>query len=80
MVRILAWGDTAIDEAFYRDRLEQAWRVRQALGLIRPDNNSSAIVLADACSICSATQVDFRSMPCVEERGSFTQSTVRARL
>ncbi len=44
MVRILAWGDTAIDEAFYRDRLEQAWRVRQALGLIRPDNNSFRLI------------------------------------
>jgi 23S rRNA (cytosine1962-C5)-methyltransferase len=44
MVRILAWGDTAIDEAFYHDRLEQAWHVRQALGLMRPDNNSFRLV------------------------------------
>ncbi len=44
MVRILAWGDTAIDEAFYSDRLRQAWRVRQALGLMRPDNNSFRLV------------------------------------
>ena len=44
MVRILAWGDTAIDEAFYSDRLRQAWRVRQTLGLMRPDNNSFRLV------------------------------------
>jgi len=44
MVRILSWGDTAIDDDFYRDRLTQAWRVRQALGLMRPDNNSFRLV------------------------------------
>ena len=44
MVRILAWGDTAIDDDVYRDRLTQAWRVRQALGLMRPDNNSFRLV------------------------------------
>ena len=44
MVRILAWGDTAIDDDFYRDRLAQAWHVRQALGLMRPDNNSYRLV------------------------------------
>lgn len=44
MVRILTWGDTAIDEAFYSERLEQAWRVRKALGLMRPDNNSFRLV------------------------------------
>jgi 23S rRNA (cytosine1962-C5)-methyltransferase len=44
MVRILAWGDVAIDEAFYRDRLEQAWNVRRALNLIRDDNNSFRLV------------------------------------
>ena len=44
MVRILAWGDTAIDDDFYAERLAQAWRVRQALGLVRPDNNSYRLV------------------------------------
>ena len=44
MVRILAWGDTAIDDDFYAERLAQAWRVRQALGLMRPDNNSYRLV------------------------------------
>lgn len=44
MVRILAWGDTTIDDAFYSERLLQAWRVRQALGLMRPDNNSFRLV------------------------------------
>ena len=44
MVRILAWGDTAIDDNFYAERLAQAWRVRQALGLVRPDNNSYRLV------------------------------------
>ncbi len=44
MVRILAWGDTAIDDDFFAERLAQAWRVRQALGLVRPDNNSYRLV------------------------------------
>ncbi len=44
MVRILVWGDTAIDDAFYCDRLEQAWNVRRTLGLMRPDNNSFRLV------------------------------------
>ena len=48
MVRILAWGDTAIDDDFYAERLAQAWRVRQALGLVRPDNNSSRLVHGEA--------------------------------
>ncbi|MBR5117271.1 MAG: class I SAM-dependent rRNA methyltransferase [Muribaculaceae bacterium] len=44
MVRILAWGDTAIDDAFYSERLQQAWNVRRALNLMRPDNNSFRLV------------------------------------
>jgi len=44
MVRILAWGDTAIDDDFYAERLAQAWRVRQALGLGRSANNSYRLV------------------------------------
>ena len=44
MVRMLAWGDTAIDERFYAERLRQAWNVRRALGLMRADNNSFRLV------------------------------------
>ncbi len=44
MVRILAWGDTAIDASFYSERLQQAWRVRRALNLMRDDNNSFRLV------------------------------------
>ena len=44
MVRILAWGDTAIDASFYSERLQQAWRVRHALNLMRDDNNSFRLV------------------------------------
>lgn len=43
-VRILAWGDKAIDEAFFSDRLKEAFRMRQALGLIRDDNNAYRLV------------------------------------
>ena len=43
-VRILAWGDKAIDEAFFSDRLNEAFRMRQALGLIRDDNNAYRLV------------------------------------
>ena len=44
MVRILTWGDTAIDASFYSERLQQAWRVRRALNLMRDDNNSFRLV------------------------------------
>ncbi|MDE5705839.1 class I SAM-dependent rRNA methyltransferase [Muribaculum sp.] len=43
-VRILAWGDTAIDDAFFADRLKEAFRMRQALGMIRDDNNAYRLV------------------------------------
>lgn len=43
-VRILAWGDKTIDEAFFSDRLNEAFRMRQALGLIRDDNNAYRLV------------------------------------
>ena len=43
-VRILAWGDKAIDEVFFSDRLNEAFRMRQALGLIRDDNNAYRLV------------------------------------
>ena len=35
-VRILDSAETPIDEAFFNDRLMQAWKLRQRLGLIRP--------------------------------------------
>lgn len=44
VVRVLVWGDGAIDEAFFADRLTEAFRMRQALGLIRPDNNAYRLV------------------------------------
>ena len=34
-VRILAWGDTEIDENFYFDRLLAAFSVRKSLNLLR---------------------------------------------
>ena len=43
-VRILAWGDKTIDETFFSDRLKEAFRMRQALGLIRDDNNAYRLV------------------------------------
>lgn len=39
-VRILEWGDATIDADFYRERLQAAFTLRQALGLIRTDNNA----------------------------------------
>ena len=44
MVRILTWGDTAIDASFYSERLQQAWQVRRSLNLMRDDNNSFRLV------------------------------------
>jgi 23S rRNA (cytosine1962-C5)-methyltransferase len=43
-VRMLTFDDTAIDEAFYRQRLLDAFKVRQSLGLLRDDNNAFRLV------------------------------------
>lgn len=43
-VRILEWGNASIDADFYRSRLHAAYRLRQALGLIRDDNNAFRLV------------------------------------
>ena len=43
-VRMLTFDDTAIDASFYERRLTDALQVRQALGLMRPDNNAFRLV------------------------------------
>lgn len=43
-VRILEWGNATIDADFYRERLQAAFTLRQALGLIRLDNNAFRLV------------------------------------
>lgn len=43
-VRMLDFADTAIDAGFYASRLRQAWQLRQALGLHRPDNTAFRLV------------------------------------
>ena len=43
-VRILTFDDTAIDEAFFEQRLNDAFKMRQALGLRREDNNAFRLV------------------------------------
>ncbi len=43
-VRLLQFGDKELPEDFFRQRLEAAFRLRQALGLIRPDNNCYRLV------------------------------------
>ena len=43
-VRMLTFDDTPIDEAFYEQRLNDAYRMRQALGLQRDDNNAYRLV------------------------------------
>ncbi len=43
-VRMLTFGDEAIDAEFYRRRLNEAMRLRRALGLIRPDNDAYRLV------------------------------------
>ena len=43
-VRILAFDDSEIDAAFYERRLLAACQMRQALGLIRDDNNAFRLV------------------------------------
>ena len=43
-VRMLTFDDSAIDEAFYEQRLNDAYKMRQALGLQREDNNAYRLV------------------------------------
>lgn len=43
-VRILAFGDTEINEEFFLTRLVQAFNVRRSLNLIREDNNAFRLV------------------------------------
>ena len=43
-VRMLTFDDTAIDCAFFEQRLRDALRVRQSLGLMRDDNNAFRLV------------------------------------
>lgn len=43
-VRMLDFADTAIDGEFYASRLRDALRLRQALGLARPDNDAYRLV------------------------------------
>ena len=43
-VRMLTFDDTAIDEAFFEQRLKEAYVMRQALGLRREDNNAFRLV------------------------------------
>ncbi len=43
-VRILAWGESAIDEDFYSCRLREAYNVRKALKLSTPINNAYRLV------------------------------------
>lgn len=43
-VRMLTFGDEPVDDTFYTSRLKAAFRLRQALGLLRPDNNAYRLV------------------------------------
>lgn len=43
-VRILDFGDTLIDKAFYDGRLGEAFALRKSLGLMRSDNDSFRLV------------------------------------
>lgn len=43
-VRILTFDDTEIDSTFFVKRLTEAFKMRQALGLSRPDNNAFRLV------------------------------------
>ncbi|WP_302589741.1 class I SAM-dependent rRNA methyltransferase [uncultured Muribaculum sp.] len=43
-VRILAWGEKVIDKNFFNTRLNEAFRMRKALNMIREDNNAYRLV------------------------------------
>ena len=44
MVRVLDFTEREIDEAFFVERLQRAFEMRQALGLMRDDNNAFRLV------------------------------------
>ena len=43
-MRILAWGDAEINDRFYAERLNEAFKMRKTLNLIRHDNNAYRLV------------------------------------
>lgn len=43
-VRMLSFDDTPVDTGFFRTRLAEALRLRQTLGLMRPDNTAFRLV------------------------------------
>lgn len=43
-VRVLSFKDEPIDENFYTNRLSEAYKMRQNIGLIRPDNNCYRLI------------------------------------
>lgn len=43
-VRILTFADEPVDSDFYRRRISDAFRLRSALGLIRPDNDTYRLI------------------------------------
>lgn len=43
-VRVLSFEDEEIDAAFWHKRIEQAYRMRCGLGLVRPDNNTYRLI------------------------------------
>ena len=43
-VRVLAFGVEALPADFWQERIRAAYRVRESLGLIRPDNNTFRLV------------------------------------
>ena len=43
-VRILAFGVEALPNGFWHERIRAAYRVRESIGLIRPDNNTFRLI------------------------------------
>lgn len=43
-VRVLEFADREIDESFFVERLQRAYELRKAIGLVRPDNNAFRLV------------------------------------
>ena len=43
-VRILAFGEESVPANFWNERIRAAYRVREAIGLIRPDNNTFRLI------------------------------------
>lgn len=50
-VRVLSFSPVAVDETFWKDKIEKAYRMRDALGIIGADNNTYRLIHGEGDSL-----------------------------